>query len=132
MEKLKTHWHEKLGSLVVETPDEDFNHTVNVWGLYNALVSYNWSRSASLVYNGERDGLGFRDSVQDVLGVAAAIPEEAGERLELMLTGQLSNGGAIPVIKPFDHHPGREKAASRIANTARMTACGSSTPSRLG
>jgi N,N'-diacetylchitobiose phosphorylase len=109
LEKLKAHWHQKLGSLVVETPDVDFNHTVNAWGLYNALVAFNWSRSASLVYNGERDGLGFRDSVQDVLGVMAAIPEEARERLELMLTGQLSNGGAIPVIKPFDFHPGQEK-----------------------
>jgi cellobiose phosphorylase len=62
------------------------------------------------VYNGERDGLGFRDSVQDILGVAAAIPEEAQARLELMLTGQLSNGGAIPVIKPFEHRPGHEQA----------------------
>ncbi len=92
----------------METPDEDFNHTVNVWGLYNCLITFAWSRAASLVYNGERDGLGFRDSVQDILGVAAAIPEEAQARLELMLTGQLSNGGAIPVIKPFEHTPGKE------------------------
>ena len=33
---------------------------------------------------------------------------EAQARLELMLTGQLSNGGAIPVIKPFEHNPGHE------------------------
>ena len=58
---------------------------------------------------GERDGLGFRDSVQDILGVAAAIPDEAQKRLELMLTGQLANGGAIPVIKPFAHTPGKER-----------------------
>jgi len=108
LEKLKRHWHERLGSLKVKTPDEDIDHTVNVWGLYNSLITFAWSRAASLVYNGERDGLGFRDSVQDILGVAAAIPEEARSRLELMLTGQLSNGGAIPVIKPFSHSPGRE------------------------
>ena len=74
LNKLKAHWQDKLGSLIVQTPDEDFNHTVNVWGLYNCLVSFAWSRSASLVYNGERDGLGFRDSVQDILGVVVAIP----------------------------------------------------------
>jgi N,N'-diacetylchitobiose phosphorylase len=108
LQKLKDHWHDKLGSLVVETPDEEFNHTVNVWGLYNSLITFTWSRAASLVYNGERDGLGFRDSVQDILGVVAAIPEEARQRLELMLTGQLANGGAIPVIKPFEHWPGHE------------------------
>jgi cellobiose phosphorylase len=38
------------------------------------------------------------------------IPEEAGQRLELMITGQVSTGGAMPVVRHFDHHPGREKA----------------------
>ncbi|MDF1513243.1 MAG: N,N'-diacetylchitobiose phosphorylase [Anaerolineae bacterium] len=108
LRKLKQSWHAKLGSLTVQTPDEEFNHTVNVWGLYNCLITFAWSRAASLVYNGERDGLGFRDSVQDILGVTAAIPEHSRSRLELMLTGQLANGGAIPVIKAFDHHPGHE------------------------
>lgn len=108
LQRLKEFWHARLGSLVVDTPDEDLNHTINVWGLYNSLITFAWSRAASLVYNGERDGLGFRDSVQDILGVAAAIPQEAQARLELMLTGQVSNGGAIPVIKPFEHRPGHE------------------------
>ncbi len=105
--RLKAFWHAKLESLSVQTPDEEFNHTINVWGLYNSLIAFAWSRSASLVYNGERDGLGFRDSVQDVLGVVSAIPEEAGKRLELMLTGQLSNGGALPIVQPFEHQPGK-------------------------
>ncbi|MCB8983983.1 MAG: N,N'-diacetylchitobiose phosphorylase [Ardenticatenaceae bacterium] len=108
LDKLKDNWHAKLGSLTVQTPDEALNHTINVWGLYNCLITFAWSRAASLVYNGERDGLGFRDSVQDILGVAAAIPDEARARLELLLTGQLANGGAIPVIKPFEHRPGHE------------------------
>ncbi len=108
LEKLKAAWHARLGSLMVDTPDAELNHTINVWGLYNCLITFAWSRAASLVYNGERDGLGFRDSVQDLLGVTAAIPDEARQRLELMLTGQLANGGAIPVIKPFEHRPGQE------------------------
>jgi len=110
LQKLRKSWHSKLESLSVETPDEDFNHTVNVWGPYNCQITFNWSRAASLVYNGERNGLGFRDSVQDVLGVLAADPQAARQRLELMLTGQLAHGGAMPVVKPFDHHPGEEKA----------------------
>lgn len=108
LQKLKDNWHAKLGSFIAETPDPELNSTINVWGLYNCLITFAWSRAASLVYNGERDGLGFRDSVQDIVGVAAAIPDEARARLELMLTGQLSNGGAIPVIKPFNHNPGHE------------------------
>jgi len=110
LQQLKENWHAKLGSFVAETPDEELNHTINVWGLYNCLITFAWSRAASLVYNGERDGLGFRDSVQDILGIAAAIPEEAQARLELLLTGQVSSGGAIPVIKPFEHRPGHEQA----------------------
>lgn len=105
---VKHHWHQQLESFKVNTPDTDFDHYINMWGLYNCLITFNWSRSASLVYNGERDGLGFRDSVQDVLGIVSSSPELARERLELMLTGQVSNGGAIPIIKPFDHHPGSE------------------------
>lgn len=110
LQALKASWHARLGSLTVQTPDEELNHTINVWGLYNSLITFAWSRAASLVYNGERDGLGFRDSVQDILGVAAAIPQEAQARLELMLTGQLANGGAMPIVQPFTHRPGHEQA----------------------
>ncbi len=107
--RLKENWHTKLGSLTIETPDQDLDHMINVWALYNSLITFNWSRAASLVYNGERDGLGFRDSVQDTLGIMAAIPDAARERLELLLTGQMSSGGAMPIVKPFDHHPGHEQ-----------------------
>ena len=107
-EKLKTAWHAPLAALQVETPDPDFNHMVNVWNAYNALITYAWSRSASLVYNGERDGLGFRDTVQDMLGAIPLLREGVRPRLELMLTGQVASGGAMPVIKPFTHRPGHE------------------------
>jgi N,N'-diacetylchitobiose phosphorylase len=106
LERLKAEWHGKLGSLLVKSPDADFDSMVNVWNAYNCLISYAWSRSASMVYNGERNGLGFRDTVQDILAVLPSITEEARQRLELMLTGQFSNGGALPVVKPFSHRPG--------------------------
>jgi cellobiose phosphorylase len=106
--KLRAAWHAPLESLQIETPDPDLDHMVNVWNAYNALITYAWSRSASLVYNGERDGLGFRDTVQDILGAIPLLREGVKPRLELMLTGQLANGGAIPVIKPFSHQPGHE------------------------
>ncbi len=107
-QKLTAAWHAPLENLQVETPDMDFDHMINVWNAYNALVTYAWSRSASLVYNGERDGLGFRDTVQDMLGAIPLLKDGVRPRLELMLTGQLANGGAIPVIKPFTHRPGHE------------------------
>lgn len=104
--KVKDFWHSKLNSLHVETPDSDFDSMVNVWNIYNCLITYTWSRSASFVYGGHRNGLGFRDTVQDILAVLPTIPEEARDRLELMLSGQFDNGGALPVVKPFDHNPG--------------------------
>ncbi len=42
--------------------------------------------------------------------MTAAIPDEARQRLELMLTGQVSSGGAMPIVQPFTHQPGQEKA----------------------
>jgi cellobiose phosphorylase len=108
-QKLKAHWHAPLENLQVSTPDKEFDAMVNTWNAYNALITYAWSRSASLVYNGERDGLGFRDTVQDMLGAIPLLKDGVQSRLELMLTGQLANGGAIPVIKPFSHKPGHEQ-----------------------
>jgi N,N'-diacetylchitobiose phosphorylase len=107
--KLKAYWHEILDNVRVKTPDAEFDSMANVWGAYNALITYTWSRHASLIYNGERDGLGFRDTVQDFLGAMPLLKDKIRERLELMLTGQVSNGGAMPVVKTFDHHPGAEK-----------------------
>jgi len=108
LEALRAHWHDRLGALVVESPDSDFDSMINVWNAYNCLVTYTWSRAASLVYAGGRDGLGYRDTVQDILGVLPAIAGPARERLELMITGQASTGGAMPVVKPFAHRPGQE------------------------
>ncbi len=106
--QVRAYWHAQLGSFVAKTPDPDFDHMINVWNAYNCLITYAWSRAASLVYSGERDGLGYRDTVQDLLGVMSAIPDQARARLELMLTGQVQNGGAMPVVKPFAHRPGEE------------------------
>ena len=110
--KLKEYWHSRLQGMTAETPDREFNSMLNMWNPYNCLITYAWSRAASLVYTGERDGLGYRDTVQDMLGVLHTIPDEVKERLELMITGQASTGGAMPVVKPFAHRPGSEKLPS--------------------
>ena len=107
--KLRAYWHSRIDGMTAETPDEEFDSMLNMWNPYNCMMTYAWSRAASLIYTGERDGLGYRDTVQDLLGVLHLIPEEAKGRLELMLTGQVSTGGAMPVVKPFAHKPGSEK-----------------------
>jgi cellobiose phosphorylase len=108
--RLKDYWHTRIAGLEVETPDAEFNSMLNMWGPFNCLMTYAWSRAASLIYAGERDGLGYRDTVQDMLGVMHTISAEAVQRLELMITGQVSTGGAMPVVKQFAHRPGSEAA----------------------
>jgi N,N'-diacetylchitobiose phosphorylase len=107
--KVKKYWHTRLEGMTVKTPDGEFDSMMNMWNPFNCLITYTWSRAASLVYSGERDGLGYRDTVQDILGVLHLIPEEAGKRLELMITGQVSTGGAMPVVRPWAHKPGEEE-----------------------
>ena len=113
LQKVKKFWHNRIKGLSAATPDSELNSTINTWGIYNALITFAWSRAASLVYSGiDRDGLGYRDTLQDFLGVLHTIPDEACERLELMITGQVSTGGAMPVVLPISHTPGQEKAPS--------------------
>ena len=110
LNKLKKHWHGLVSKLNVKTPDADFDHMANVWGAYNALMTFEWSRSCSLVYTGDqRDGFGFRDTVQDMIGVSGMIPSDVKKRLTLMLSGQDSTGGAQPEIRPWSHVPGKMK-----------------------
>ncbi|HOI25956.1 MAG TPA: hypothetical protein PKW49_04495 [Paludibacteraceae bacterium] len=107
-DKIVNYWHGRIEGLTAKTPDAAFDSMINMWNPFNNLITYAWSRAASLIYRGERDGMGYRDTIQDMLGVIHNIPEEVVGRLELMLTGQNSNGGAMPVVKPFDHNPGKE------------------------
>ncbi len=107
--ELVSYWHSRLNNFIIETPDTDFNSMINMWSAYNCLITFAWSRAASLIYAGERDGYGYRDTIQDMLGIIHILPDDARERLELMMTGQVSTGGAMPVVKFFDHKPGQMK-----------------------
>ena len=105
--RLKEHWHGLIGRQRATTPDPDLDHMVNVWNSYNALVTYEWSRSCSLVYTGDsRDGFGYRDTVQDLLGVLPHLGQGVRERLMLMLSAQDASGGAQPEVRPWLHQPG--------------------------
>lgn len=111
LEEVKRHWHGKLEGFSARTPDAELNSTINMWGAYNNLITFTWSRAASLIYSGvDRDGFGYRDTVQDLVGVAQLIPNEVESTLELMITGQVSSGGAMPVVLPTSHNPGNEAA----------------------
>lgn len=105
--ELKEHWHAKLDNFKVTTPDSAFNNMVNTWNAYQCFMTFIWSRAASFTYCGERNGYGYRDTVQDIQGVIHLDPEAAGNQIRFMLSAQVDNGGGLPLVK-FDHNPGHE------------------------
>lgn len=107
VEELKNYWHKKLESFSVETPSEEFNNMINVWNAYQCFITFIWSRAASLIYCGLRNGYGYRDTVQDIQGIIHLDPEMAAEKIRFMLSAQVDNGGGLPLVK-FNHNAGHE------------------------
>ena len=105
--ELKQYWHGKLENLVVHTPDSDFNNMVNVWNAYNCFITFTWSRAASFIYCGLRNGFGYRDTVQDIQGVIHLAPAMAKEQIVFMLSAQVTNGAGLPLVK-YTHKAGQE------------------------
>ncbi|NLZ45904.1 MAG: N,N'-diacetylchitobiose phosphorylase, partial [Clostridiales bacterium] len=103
IEELKSYWHEKLENFVVKTPSDEFNNMINVWNAYQCFITFIWSRAASFIYCGLRNGYGYRDTVQDIQGIIHLDPELAADKIRFMLSAQVNNGGGLPLVK-FDHN----------------------------
>ncbi len=98
--QIKENWQNYSDNMVVNTPCEDMNTMLNIWHAYQTKTTFDWSRFISVYERGVDRGFGFRDSMQDVLGVMHAIPEQAKERIKLLLSIQCSNGNARTVYYP--------------------------------
>lgn len=104
---LRTYWHEKLNAFCVTTPDENFNAMVNTWNAYQCFTTFVWSRAASFYYCGQRNGYGYRDTVQDIQGILHLDAAMAKKQLVFMLSAQVHHGGGLPLVK-YTHTPGCE------------------------
>jgi cellobiose phosphorylase len=100
-EQLRVAWDNWLACLQVETPDVHTNRMVNIWNVYQCMVTFNLARSASLFESGITRGIGFRDANQDVLGCVHTIPSRVRERLLDLAATQLENGGAYHQYQPL-------------------------------
>lgn len=105
--ELKAHWHSQLENFQINTPSAAMNSMVNTWHAYNCFMTFTWSRAASFIYCGLRNGYGYRDTVQDIQGVIHLAPEQAADKIRFMLSAQVDNGGGLPLVK-FTHDPGHE------------------------
>ncbi len=104
---LKNDWYEKFDHLKVKTPSPVFDTMINTWNAYNCFMTFIWSRAASFIYCGLRNGYGYRDTVQDIQGIIHLAPEMAKEKIRFMLSAQVHHGGGLPLVK-FTHNAGHE------------------------
>ena len=93
-------WQAHLGKLQVNTPNADMDTMLNIWHSYQTRTTFDWSRFISVYERGVDRGFGFRDSMQDVLGVLHSIPEQSKERIKLLLSIQRNDGNARTVYYP--------------------------------
>lgn len=107
LEEIISYWHGNLSRFQVKTPSKEFNTMINTWNAYNCFMTFIWSRAASFIYCGLRNGYGYRDTVQDIQGIIHLAPEMAVEKIRFMLSAQVDNGGGLPLVK-FTHNPGHE------------------------
>ena len=105
--ELVSYWNEKLSHFQVKTPSKEFDTMINTWNAYNCFMTFIWSRAASFIYCGLRNGYGYRDTVQDIQGIIHLAPEMALEKIRFMLSAQVDHGGGLPLVK-FTHNPGNE------------------------
>lgn len=107
LQALRDDWGARLSGLRVKTPCPEFDTMINTWNAYNCFMTFIWSRAASFIYCGLRNGYGYRDTVQDIQGVIHLAPEMAKEKIRFMLSAQVHHGGGLPLVK-FTHNAGHE------------------------
>lgn len=100
LQRIKEKWDRHLSFCQIDTPDEDMNKMINIWHAYQCATTFNWSRFVSYYERGFVRGWGFRDSMQDVLGIMHAMPQNAKERIKTLLAIQQADGNAKNVYYP--------------------------------
>jgi cellobiose phosphorylase len=100
--ELAAFWDERLSCIRVNTPDEAFNHMLNVHNPRQCFITANWSRYLSLYQLGlGTRGIGFRDTSQDVLGVLDRFSEKGRELIVKLLSAQKADGSAMHQFNPL-------------------------------
>ena len=107
--ELKDFWTDKTSRLQVKTPHPGMNSMLNTWTLFQAETCVVWSRFASFVEVGGRTGLGYRDTSQDIMGVAHSNPEKTRQRIVELLHGHTSKGYGLHLFDPEVFKPREDK-----------------------
>lgn len=102
LEELRAFWVGYLAALQVDTPDESMNVMLNVHNPHQCYVTKTWSRYLSYYQPGLGSrGIGYRDSMQDVMAVFASVPEEGKALIRTLLSFQKRDGSAMHQFNPL-------------------------------
>ena len=99
-DELRRFWDGKLGALVVNTPHENMNRSLNIWNLYQSEINVLFSRFASFIEVGGRTGLGYRDTAQDAMCIPHAEAAGCKWRIGQLLNGLTSQGYGLHLFDP--------------------------------
>ena len=69
---IKKYWEEKLSAIIIKTPFESMNLILNYWMPYQTITSRLWGKTG---YYQSGGAIGFRDQLQDTLGLKYISPE---------------------------------------------------------
>jgi cellobiose phosphorylase len=97
---VKAGWEDLLSRFTAETPDETVDLLFNTWNPYQAKTTFDWSRYVSFYETGIGRGVGFRDTCQDTHGVMHALPDQARDKIELLLRQQRRSGETYHIFFP--------------------------------
>jgi cellobiose phosphorylase len=104
--RLEASWREMLDRVVAKTPDVEVDRVYNLWLKYQQHNTARFTRAL--------DQIGYRDVLQDLLGLCNFNPEYVREHLPTVLNYQLRDGRAI---RQFFRYPG-----TKAPNDERMYA----------
>jgi len=102
--RLEETWRRKLGRVALRSPDEEVDRSYNVWLKYQQHNTARFTRAL--------DQVGYRDVLQDLLGLCSFDPEYVRSFLPIALNFQLRDGRAI---RQFFKYPG-----TKAPNDERM------------
>jgi cellobiose phosphorylase len=97
LEELEGSWNDMIGRELVKSPDDEVDRFYNVWSKYQAKSPPRLGRAL--------DKVGYRDVLQDIMGINTFNPEYTAVMLPTTLRYQLADGRAIRQFAKFKNAP---------------------------